>query len=404
MDPLALQESWFRLQHPVAEPPAERLQSVIAAQPDSPARLSRLAALKQNIASYRQAVPPRPTNHSGSQPPEPAQAIKTERLRHTGLPILDLPQEGALPADLQVLYLFQGGSGRRVMDRSGVGEPLDLDLMERSGGQEPPWRWEGDGLRLLRSSILIANRPATKLINACRSTQELTIEVWLELDADQTMAIRLAPIVTLSNDPNNRYFTLAQGGRDNQSGGDLFSVRLRTDSTTHSDGTRSAAGTPLDRTAPIATHPGSAKAGLSHIVFTRQANGLMKVYIDGQERASNTLLNSLFPVYRGQNSDQTFRLGLGNEILGNSPWLGKYYRVAIYSRALTIAEVQSQFSQGYLVWAPSGVQIATSQLAQSPPTLSRYAAATLLPTASPSAHLQAQNLAIRSHGDQCPVC
>lgn len=394
LDPLALQESWFRLQHPVVEPPAERLQSVIAAQPNSPARLSRLAALKQNIASYRQAVPPLPTNHSGSQPPEPAQAIKTEPLRRTGLPILALPQEGALPADLQVLYLFQGGSGSRVMDRSGVGEPLDLDLMERSSGQEPPWRWEGDGLRLLRSSILIANRPATKLINACRSTQELTVEVWLELDADQTRATRLAPIVTLSNDPNNRYFTLAQGGRDNQSGGDLFSVRLRTDSTTHSDGTRAAAGTPLDRTAPIATDPGSAKAGLSHIVFTRQSNGLMKVYIDGQERASNTLLNGLFPVYRGQNSDQTFRLGLGNEILGNSPWLGKYYRVAIYSRALTVAEVQSQFSQGYAVWAAPGLQIATSKLAQAPVTLSRYAAATLLTTAPPSAQLQAQSLAI----------
>lgn len=394
LDPLALQESWFRLQHPVAEPPTERLQSVIAAQPNSPARLSRLAALKQNIASYRQAVPPLPTNHSGSQLPEPAQAIKTGPLRRTGLPILALPQEGMLPADLQVLYLFQGGSGSRVMDRSGVGEPLDLDLMERSGGQEPPWRWEGDGLRLLRSSILITNRPATKLINACRSTQELTIEVWLELDADQTRATRLAPIVSLSNDPNNRYFTLSQGGRDNQSGGDLFSIRLRTDSTTHSDGTRSAAGTPLDRTAPIATDPGSAKAGLSHIVFTRQSNGLMKVYIDGQERASNTLLNGLFPVYHGQNSDQTFRLGLGNEILGNSPWLGKYYRVAIYSRALTVAEVQSQFSQGYVVWAASGLQIATSKLTEAPVTLSRYAAATLLTTTPPSAQLQAQSLAI----------
>ncbi|MFM7425945.1 MAG: LamG domain-containing protein, partial [Elainella sp.] len=306
---------------------------VIATQPDSPARLSRLAALTQNLASFRQTVPPATRPDGPLSPQSINQVIKTEGLSSRVTP----PSNP--PAGLQVLYLFQGGSGRTVADVSGVGEPLNLDLTERaSDGQAAHWQWEPDGLRLLRPSALIANRPATKLIAACRASNELSIEAWIELDAAQTRASRLLPIVTLSHDPNNRYFTLAQGSNSDQPG-DGFTVRLRTEHITNSDGTR------LDRSAPLASS-GTAKPGLSHLLVTRRADGTLKFYLDGQERASSRVENSLFPVYSGQNTDQTFRLGLANEILGERPWLGKYYRVAVYSRALTEAEVRSQFAQG----------------------------------------------------------
>jgi hypothetical protein len=243
----------------------------------------------------------------------------------------------------------------------------------------------GGGLRIKQPTLLKADQPALKIIQACRTTNELTIEAWIQLEPNQMVAKGLTPIVTLSSDPNNRYFTLAQGRNDDKPG-NLFTIRLRSDSNTNSNGTL------LNGSAPIATNPGSAKSGLSHLVFTRRADGLMKVYIDGQEQASNTVPNKLFPVYANQNTDQTFRFGLANEIVGDRPWLGDYRQIAIFNRALPATEVKQRFDRGVgsasrgqqrlaYPWSTVGLQIFTGNLSQAKPNLqvAHHAAATELP-------------------------
>ncbi len=58
LDPTSLEENWFRLQNPLPEPPSKRLQSVMAAMPDTPARLSRSTALQRAFDAFRRFYPP----------------------------------------------------------------------------------------------------------------------------------------------------------------------------------------------------------------------------------------------------------------------------------------------------------------------------------------------------------
>jgi hypothetical protein len=58
LDPLSLEEGWYRLQHPLAERTPEVLQSLLAALPDTAARLSRPLALHRAFDPSRSTVPP----------------------------------------------------------------------------------------------------------------------------------------------------------------------------------------------------------------------------------------------------------------------------------------------------------------------------------------------------------
>jgi hypothetical protein len=68
LDPLSLEESWFRVQHPPREEAPTGLRSVLAARPDSPARLSRCTALHNAFDPLRRAWPPAPRTLPDGQP------------------------------------------------------------------------------------------------------------------------------------------------------------------------------------------------------------------------------------------------------------------------------------------------------------------------------------------------
>ncbi|WNG48139.1 hypothetical protein F0U60_31360 [Archangium minus] len=68
LDPLSLEESWFRVQHPPREEQPSGLQSVLAALPDSPARLSRGTALRSAFDPLRRAWPPATSTLPDGQP------------------------------------------------------------------------------------------------------------------------------------------------------------------------------------------------------------------------------------------------------------------------------------------------------------------------------------------------
>jgi hypothetical protein len=68
LDPATLDESWYRLQNPPAEPFATVLPSVLAALPaDSPGRLGRSATLRRSFDAYRHGLPPRAPGESDPQ-------------------------------------------------------------------------------------------------------------------------------------------------------------------------------------------------------------------------------------------------------------------------------------------------------------------------------------------------
>ncbi|NER79343.1 MAG: LamG domain-containing protein, partial [Leptolyngbya sp. SIO1D8] len=505
LDPLSLEESWFRLQNPVSEITPTQFQSVMATLQDSPARLSRARSLNQNFDSFRRTIPPSTRAGydlllvpPGQDLPTTGQGLVAVAKRnddiyqartfdHTGTPVVDrvirrengqfpvafeslrpqldrmlaaiasgqsgIPQTTSEfvqqvaasvsypepvtevvwqpqsllktqglshPEGLQVLYQFQGGSGNRVADISGVGEPLDLDILDLSGrdrGSDPiAWQWEADGLRLVRPAILISQRSATQLVRACQATNELTVEAWIEptYEIGYPRGRGPFPIVSLDRTLNTN-FCLEQGPpRPQPDRPNFYIARVRT-STTKKKGTKyrdsDRIGEPFTKTAE-----GTIASRLSHVVYTRNGQGETQFYLNGELLETRAVPGDFTPW-----EDDMF-LALGNEVSpdfeagelpseGQKPWFGKYYRVAIYNQALTAAQVSQNFTQGYTgllratpyPWSNTGAQLVTSRLTQEESipqeaalAVSRYAAATVLPISpqTPLANVRPQSFAL----------
>ncbi len=222
--------------------------------------------------------------------------------------------------DQQVLYTFKEGSGTTVYDVSGIGTPLNLGV---ENGNAVSWL-PGHGLAINSATLVASAGAATKIIDAGKATGEITIEAWVK--PANTTQDGPARIVTLSEDPYKRNFSLEQGLWGSQPS-DVYDVRLRTTST-DDDGTM------------LATPAGSASTQLSHIVYTRDALGVAKIYVNNIEQASGTVGGDF------ANWDEGFRLALANELTQDRPWLGEFHLVAIFNRALSQAEVSQNFSAG----------------------------------------------------------
>ncbi len=216
--------------------------------------------------------------------------------------------------DLEVLYTFADGAGDVVQDRSSTGEPLNLKIEKPSAVQ---WR---DGALVVRSpTTIVSTASASKLTESVRHSGSLSIEAWLKPKNNQQKGP--ARIISLSAGASQRNFTLGQERGQ-------YDVRLRTTSTN-------------DNGIPSTSTPKrSAKPRLTHVVFTRDAKGNTRFFINGKLQSTKPSDGKL------SNWSDTFQLSLANETSGDRPWLGELYLVAIYSRDLTPEEVALNFKAG----------------------------------------------------------
>ncbi len=356
LDPLSLEESWFRLQHPQREPIVDDLQSVMATRPEAAARLSRATALQQAVNVLRQTYPPQVS-------PEPPPNVPPS--------LLVIPQLDA--SGLQVLYDFIPSSNPGIVrDKSGLSPALDLTIQD---SDRVTWLEDG-GLRLQAHTLIRSATVPQRLIDACRETDAITVEVWITLAPDQLVQPGQGPkrIITLSVDQGVRYFTLGQGLTSGLPGA-VYNARLRT------------AGTDNNAVPGLTSPDKTAIAGLSQIVYTRDRQGQARLYINGVEQASANLPGELFP-QRGPR-DAEFRLALGDELNGGRAWLGDYRRLALYNRAFSVQEVRRRYqvgverlresSQQPTAWHITGLQLRSSKLWTQTDASHRYAAATQLP-------------------------
>jgi hypothetical protein len=237
------------------------------------------------------------------------------------VPQADLPANDVRVTDgLIALYEFKEGRGTKVNDTSRVGDALNLTIADAN-----KVTWGTSGLLVKEPTIISSERPAKKIIDACRASNEITVEVWIQpLNNEQDGPAR---IVSISKDKVRRNITLGQGLYGGQPR-DLFMTRLRTTWT-------SANGLP-----PVITPPGSATASLTHLVYTRNTSGRAMIYINGQERVVLDIPGQM------TNWDTSMPLMLANELDGDRAWLGEYRLAAIYKRALSSAEVLHNFSIG----------------------------------------------------------
>jgi mono/diheme cytochrome c family protein len=223
---------------------------------------------------------------------------------------------------LQALYSFEQTENGLIPDRSGAGEPLNLRIDKPQNVQ-----FRSGRMQITTPITIASDGPATKLIDAIRETGELSIEVWLTpSDLKQSGPAR---IVSLSIDPSQRNFTLGQDkGR--------LDVRLRT-SSTDNNGQPSTSGP-----------ENSLATKLTHVVFTRASGGEVGLYQDGKRIVSGKVAGDFV------NWSNDFRLSIANEVTGDRPWLGDLHLVAIYSRALSDADVTQNYSAG----VPMGIDFA----------------------------------------------
>ena len=213
---------------------------------------------------------------------------------------------------LQVLYTFQAGSGTTVEDVSGVGAPLNLTVENGAAVNRIP----GGGLSINSSTIVASAGAATKIIDACKTSDEISIEAWVR--PANTTQDGPARIVTLSDGAYDRDFTLAQEES-------TYDTRLRTTATN-------------DNGIPSLTAGTATISELSHVVYTRDASGVARFYVNGVEAGSRNDITGDF-----SNWDDDFRFALANEFGADRTWLGELHLVAIYNRALSPAEVSQNF-------------------------------------------------------------
>lgn len=80
-------------------------------------------------------------------------------------------------ANAVALYEFRETSGNVVKDTSAIGSPLDLIISDASGNSIE----RSVGTLFIKSRNLIqSSGPATKIIDACKTSGELSIETWIE--------------------------------------------------------------------------------------------------------------------------------------------------------------------------------------------------------------------------------
>jgi hypothetical protein len=215
---------------------------------------------------------------------------------------------------LVALWGFGDGAGATVADLSGIPPTLNLTIADPANVT-----WNTGSLTVDVGTIISSVGPATKIIQACQASNELTIEAWIE-PANLTQG-GPARVATLSVDTGNRNFTLGQQA-DNWVGRTLTSLSNEN-------------GQPQ-----VWARPGDATLALTHLVVVRKANGQRVLYVDGIPRATNRL-GVDFSTW-----DASYVFALANELTLDRVWLGTLHGVAVYDRALTSVEVGRNFTAG----------------------------------------------------------
>jgi hypothetical protein len=228
---------------------------------------------------------------------------------------------------LQVLYTFHEGAGDTIHDVSGAGAPIDLRMLQ-VGNNAQPLQWLEKGLRIVAPTVIkSSDGPAQRLIGALKAANEITIEAWIKR-ASVPGVQGPDRIFTLSADGGRRNFTLGQLIENR------FQVRLRT-TLTDEDGVRQNNGKPAYQDLDLVPE-------LCHVVYTRSTSGRVRFYLNGTDPAPNTR-----PTIGGTFANwENFELALANELTQNYPWRGEFYLIAVYSRALSQAEVRKNYNAG----------------------------------------------------------
>ena len=192
-------------------------------------------------------------------------------------------------------------------DSDTVTETIKLQVEKRDAVE-----FTETAIRFTGPTVVRTASAAESLTSAIKASEAISIEVVFRAAADDQSGP--ARIVTLSESPNARNFTIGQDGN-------RIEVRLRTTSTS-TNGTPALVSRPLDEI-----------TGWQHVVYTRDVRGRARIYVNGELNAEGTVPGSL------DNWDSKFPFAIGNELTGDRPWRGEIGLVRVFSRVLSPGEI-----------------------------------------------------------------
>ncbi|MBN1673006.1 MAG: FecR domain-containing protein [Kiritimatiellae bacterium] len=240
------------------------------------------------------------------------------------------PGQGARVAQgLVALYTFRESQGPMVPDESGHGRPLSLYIEDPQAVRWLP----GGGLAVERPVLIASREPARKVTQACMASNELTVEAWVR----PANVVQEGPARILSVSAGIKAMDFGLGQER-----DYWTFRVNVASAQSPTGFVWGEFHSAPRT--LATR-------LTHVVWTRAARGQLACYVDarpvffdGSTQTGAPRVQELpgpFTPWQPQ-----FRLALANEFGDDRAWLGEYHLAAVYSRALSAAEVRKNFEAG----------------------------------------------------------
>ena len=165
------------------------------------------------------------------------------------------PVQTRVTAGLLSLYNFNEGAGSTVRDVSGVGTPVDLSIAAPSATD-----WQPGGLDVVSPTLISSPAPATKITQAVRMTEQLTVEAWVT--PASTLQGGPARVVAMSGGATGINVALDQG---RQAGlpSSAFISRMRSTVTTN-----------------VGSTMGSGKVATTtpmHLVYTREPYGTQRL-------------------------------------------------------------------------------------------------------------------------------
>ncbi|MBN2215337.1 MAG: fibronectin type III domain-containing protein [Bacteroidales bacterium] len=219
-------------------------------------------------------------------------------------------------------YNFSLNTDTLIHDLSRYGQPVDLLITDTT-----KIRWDKNGrLEILDNTLIRSILPATKIVEACKETNEITLECWIKPSMNEFM--NDASIISLSQSSENMGISLMQSDFNlSESGNCRYLLGLSTKST-ESNGK------------PYLTAEENESVTLHHVVFTHDYLGDEKMFLNGKLIAS-----SIKPL-GFDNWKNDFYFYLGNEPVMVSPWTGVFYLVALYNKVLTPDQVIQNYNAG----------------------------------------------------------
>ena len=223
---------------------------------------------------------------------------------------------------LQVLYKFNEGSGSTITDVSGVGSPFNLKISSTANVT-----WGSNYLQTKGEAKIKSLTTATKIINACKSSNELTFEIWF-IPTDTVQHNVVARMMTMTNtDYHAANIKLWQKTND-------FGFHCRDSSTSDANGIEWK----------FYNYP----VKLRHFIFTRSSDGQERLYMDNK-LLSPEKYNQEDPIPGDFSTwDNSFYLYLSGDAINGFYWLGKYYKIAVYSKSLSAEEVAQNYNAGLI--------------------------------------------------------